>query len=169
MKEDVVAANLANLRQSINELKECIEKQNTMMGLNNQFRCHITQCSTKTVKTQITVKFRTSHAIFILRANSRSWNSFFSILKGLGIDMRFNHAENSDKICGISFCQDEFLRFYKKVRFFGYPYLYRFAILVHCWFLHLLHWELIFVPLCLTHEQIPVLGIAFLVFSKVWV
>lgn len=27
MKEDVVAANLANLRQSINELKECIEKQ----------------------------------------------------------------------------------------------------------------------------------------------
>ena len=29
MKEDVVAANLANLRQSINELKKCIEKQNT--------------------------------------------------------------------------------------------------------------------------------------------
>ncbi len=29
MKEDVVAANLTNLRQSINELKECIEKQNT--------------------------------------------------------------------------------------------------------------------------------------------
>ena len=29
MKEDVVAANLANLRQSINELKECIEKQKT--------------------------------------------------------------------------------------------------------------------------------------------
>lgn len=22
--------------------------------------------------------------------------------------MRFNHAENSDKICGISFCQDEY-------------------------------------------------------------
>ena len=28
MKDDVIAANLANLRQSINELKECIEKQN---------------------------------------------------------------------------------------------------------------------------------------------
>ena len=28
MKEDVIAANLANLRQSISELKECIEKQN---------------------------------------------------------------------------------------------------------------------------------------------
>ena len=27
MKEDVVAANLANLRQSINELKVCIEKR----------------------------------------------------------------------------------------------------------------------------------------------
>ena len=34
MKEDVVAANLANLRQSINELKECIEKQNTTQFLN---------------------------------------------------------------------------------------------------------------------------------------
>lgn len=31
MKEDVVAANLANLRQSINELKECIEKQNAIV------------------------------------------------------------------------------------------------------------------------------------------
>ena len=41
------------------------------------------------------------------RANSRSWNDFFSILKGQGIDMRFNHAENSDKIRGISFCMDE--------------------------------------------------------------
>ena len=29
MKEDVIAANLANLRQSINELKEYIDKQNT--------------------------------------------------------------------------------------------------------------------------------------------
>ena len=28
MKEDVVAANLANLRQSINELKECVNRQN---------------------------------------------------------------------------------------------------------------------------------------------
>lgn len=37
-----------------------------LMGLNNQFRYHITQCSTKAVKTQITVKFRTSHTILIL-------------------------------------------------------------------------------------------------------
>ena len=28
MKEDVVAANLANLRQSINELKKCVNRQN---------------------------------------------------------------------------------------------------------------------------------------------
>lgn len=33
MKEDVVAANLANLRQSINELKECIENR-TLLFLN---------------------------------------------------------------------------------------------------------------------------------------
>lgn len=36
MKEDVVAANLANLRQSINELKECIEKQNTTVPKSEQ-------------------------------------------------------------------------------------------------------------------------------------
>ena len=32
MKEDVVAANLANLRQSINELKECVNRQNVTSG-----------------------------------------------------------------------------------------------------------------------------------------
>lgn len=36
MKEDVVAANLANLRQSINELKECVEKQNTTIPKSEQ-------------------------------------------------------------------------------------------------------------------------------------
>ena len=36
MKEDVVAANLANLRQSINELKECIEKQNATVSKSEQ-------------------------------------------------------------------------------------------------------------------------------------
>ena len=53
-------------------------------------------------------KYNLRSSVLDARANSRSWNSFFSILKGLGIDMRFNHAENSDKICGISFCQDEY-------------------------------------------------------------
>lgn len=36
MKEDVVAANLANLRQSISELKECIEKQNAIVSKSEQ-------------------------------------------------------------------------------------------------------------------------------------
>ena len=36
MKEDVVAANLANLRQSINELKESIEKQNATVPKSGQ-------------------------------------------------------------------------------------------------------------------------------------
>ena len=38
MKEDVVAANLANLRQSINELKECVNRQNVTP---NQTEQHI--------------------------------------------------------------------------------------------------------------------------------
>lgn len=36
MKEDVVAADLANLRQSISELKECIEKQNASVSKSEQ-------------------------------------------------------------------------------------------------------------------------------------
>ena len=36
MKEDVVSANLANLRQSISELKECIEKQNATVSKSEQ-------------------------------------------------------------------------------------------------------------------------------------
>ena len=36
MKEDVLAANLANLRQSISELKECIEKQNATVSKSEQ-------------------------------------------------------------------------------------------------------------------------------------
>ena len=41
-------------------------------------------------------------------AASRSWHDFFRMLKEKGIDVRFNRAENSDNICGISFCMDEF-------------------------------------------------------------
>lgn len=41
-------------------------------------------------------------------AVSCSWNDFLGILKGQGIDMRFNRTDNSDKIRGISFCQNEY-------------------------------------------------------------
>ena len=53
-------------------------------------------------------KYNLRSSVFDARANSRSWDDFISTLKGQGIDMRFNHAENSDKILGISFCLDEF-------------------------------------------------------------
>ena len=41
-------------------------------------------------------------------AASRSWHDFFRMLKEKGIDVRFNRAENSENIRGISFCMDEF-------------------------------------------------------------
>ena len=41
-------------------------------------------------------------------AASRSWHDFFRMFKEKGIDVRFNRAENSDNIRGISFCMDEF-------------------------------------------------------------
>lgn len=53
-------------------------------------------------------KYNLRSSVLDAQANSHSWNDFFSILKGLGIDMCFNHAENSDKIRGISFCQEEY-------------------------------------------------------------
>ena len=53
-------------------------------------------------------KYNLRSSILDALAVSRSWHDFFRILKEKGIDVRFNHAENSDKIRGISFCMDEF-------------------------------------------------------------
>lgn len=53
-------------------------------------------------------KYNLRSATLDALAASRSWHDFFRMLKEKGIDVRFNHAENSDKICGISFCMDEF-------------------------------------------------------------
>ena len=53
-------------------------------------------------------KYNLRSATLDALAVSRSWNDFLGILKGQGIDMRFNRADNSDKIRGISFCMDEF-------------------------------------------------------------
>ena len=67
MKEDVVAANLANLRQSINELKVCIEKQNATVSTAEQ-----------SVKTDFNEK-----AIYTGIANSfcTCWNEALSVVK----------------------------------------------------------------------------------------
>ena len=67
MKEDVVAANLANLRQSINELKVCIEKQNATVSTPEQ-----------SVKTDFNEK-----AIYTGIANSfcTCWNEALSVVK----------------------------------------------------------------------------------------
>ena len=43
-------------------------------------------------------KYNLRSSVLDAQVNSRSWNDFISTLKGQGIDMRFNHAENSDKI-----------------------------------------------------------------------
>jgi len=53
-------------------------------------------------------KYNLRSATLDALAVSRSWRDFFRILKSQGIDLRFNHAENSDKIRGISFCQNEY-------------------------------------------------------------
>gem|GEM_PF-6364982 len=67
-----------------------------LMGLNNQFRCHITQCSTKTVKTQITVKFRTSHAILILTEGYTT--NFIRILSVIKTHIYTQTFENAKKV-----------------------------------------------------------------------
>ena len=53
-------------------------------------------------------KYNLRSATLDALAVSRSWRDFFRILNSQGIDLRFNHAENSDKIRGISFCQNEY-------------------------------------------------------------
>ena len=67
MKEDVVAANLANLRQSINELKECIEKQNTTVPkLDQSVKVNFDE---KTIYNGVAKSFCTC------------WNEAFSVVK----------------------------------------------------------------------------------------
>lgn len=53
-------------------------------------------------------KYNLRSATLDALAVSCSWNDFLGILKGQGIDMRFNRTDNSDKIRGISFCQNEY-------------------------------------------------------------
>ena len=53
-------------------------------------------------------KYNLRSATLDALAVSRSWNDFLGILKSQGIGMRFNHTDNSDKIRGISFCQNEY-------------------------------------------------------------
>ena len=67
MKEDVVAANLANLRQSINELKECIEKQNVTVSKSEQ--SVKVEFDEKTIYTGIAKSFCTC------------WNEALSVIK----------------------------------------------------------------------------------------
>ena len=67
MKEDVVAANLANLRQSISELKECIEKQNVTVSKSEQ--SVKVEFDEKTIYTGIAKSFCTC------------WNEALSVVK----------------------------------------------------------------------------------------
>lgn len=67
MKEDVVAANLANLRQSINELKESVEKQNV-----------------NTTKEQSTVKVDFNEKLVynsVAKSFCSCWNEALSVVK----------------------------------------------------------------------------------------
>ena len=67
MKEDVVAANLANLRQSINELKECVNRQNVT---SNQPEQHIkVDLDEKTIYNGVAKSFCTC------------WNDALSVVK----------------------------------------------------------------------------------------
>lgn len=67
MKEDVVAANLANLRQSINELKECVNRQNVTP---NQPEQHIkVDLDEKTIYNGVAKSFCTC------------WNDALSVVK----------------------------------------------------------------------------------------
>ena len=67
MKEDVIAANLANLRQSISELKECIEKQNVTVSKSEQ--SVEVEFDEKTIYTGIAKSFCTC------------WNEALSVIK----------------------------------------------------------------------------------------
>ena len=69
MKEDVIAANLANLRQSISELKECIEKNRNVTVSKIGTICKKVEFDEKTIYTGIAKSFCTC------------WNEALSVIK----------------------------------------------------------------------------------------
>ena len=67
MKEDVIAANLANLRQSVNELKETVNKLN--VGSQNHEQAAQSPVDERTVYNSVAKSF------------CNCWNDALSILK----------------------------------------------------------------------------------------
>lgn len=69
MKEDVIAANLANLRQSVNELKETVNKLN--VGSQNHEQTAQSPVDERTVYNSVAKSFCTC------------WNDALSVVKSL--------------------------------------------------------------------------------------
>ena len=62
MKEDVIAANLANLRQSVNELKESVDKLNN--NSSQQVRSSVSPIDERTVYNSVAKSFPLMSGLF---------------------------------------------------------------------------------------------------------
>lgn len=97
----------------ISDSNERIRNANVCRSLTKEYRLYFAPKNSKArdksrLRPHQLRKYNLRSSVLDARAVSHSWNDFLCILKSQGIDFRFNHTENSDKIRGISFCMDDY-------------------------------------------------------------
>ena len=109
----IVFNRIDNAGNLISDSNERIRNAKVCRALTKEYKLYFAPKNSKArnksrLRTHQLRKYNLRSSTLDALAASRSWHDFFHMLKEKGIDVRFNHAENSDKIRGISFCMDEF-------------------------------------------------------------
>ena len=109
----IVFNRIDNAGNLISDSNERIRNAKVCRALTKEYKLYFAPKNSKTrnksrLRPHQLRKYNLRSSTFDALAVSRSWHDFLHMLKEKGIDVRFNRAENSDNIRGISFCMDEF-------------------------------------------------------------
>jgi hypothetical protein len=109
----IVFNRIDNAGNLISDSNERIRNAKVCRALTKEYKLYFAPKNSKTrnksrLRPHQLRKYNLRSSTLDALAVSRSWHDFLHMLKEKGIDVRFNRAENSDNIRGISFCMDEF-------------------------------------------------------------
>lgn len=109
----IVCNRIDNDGNLISDSNERIRNAKVCRALTKEYKLYFAPKNSKTrnksrLRPHQLRKYNLRSSTLDALAVSRSWHDFLHMLKEKGIDVRFNRAENSDNIRGISFCMDEF-------------------------------------------------------------
>ena len=109
----IVFNRIDNAGNLISDSNERIRNAKVCRALTKEYKLYFAPKNSKTrnksrLRPHQLRKYNLRSSTLDALAASRSWHDFLHMLKEKGIDVRFNRAENSDNIRGISFCMDEF-------------------------------------------------------------